>query len=295
MFNEYAVDPDVCSSKESCLHLINSFSQSAGRLINKTPNDWHRKAINALRLSDLGPVLRKSYKSRLNKIVKEVLLSDGVGKDFDREKDWLSQLVETDRFLEFTATISLRDRPGIGSHHTLEDLMVSHSPLWEVPNEKIVLRNARDIVDALEPLLKVSKEIVIVEPHFKPYQRFWNTIRELISRREAYNFSQGVNKIIINCLSVSNNFQQWCEGELEGKIPPGFELEVRLWGNEDMHDRWLLTDVGGLRLGTGFDEGGEGRIQDVEISRISNESRIINHRKYCKEKALHCFVVGKAF
>tara|TARA_B100001250_G_C19810964_1_gene795659 strand:- start:107 stop:1024 length:918 start_codon:yes stop_codon:yes gene_type:complete len=302
MFREYAVDPNVCSRNETCLHFFSSFSQSAGRLINKVPGDWERKAIYALNKASFledAPVDKARYKNKVKKIAKEVLLDDGSGIRFNEEEDWLSKIQRSERLNEFAAVIGLSNDQDIRNLHSFEDLILNHPELWEVPNEEIVSRNAADIVDVLEPLLKVSKEIVIVDPYFRADRRFIQTTREIISRREVYNFSRGIKNIRINCEppTVGENFegfQHWLTTEFQQYLPQGFEMEIKLWREKYLHDRWLLTNIGGLRIPIGFDEGKWDDDREAEISRLSNDARKkwLSRVSGSQEKPLHRFTIS---
>jgi hypothetical protein len=63
--------------------------------------------------------------------------------------------------------------------------------------------------------------------------------------------------------------EQECRTHLAQLLPPGFKLNVRRWRHmnrgERMHPRYILTDVGGLRIEKGLDEGTPGETTDVSL------------------------------
>ena len=74
-------------------------------------------------------------------------------------------------------------------------------------------------------------------------------------------------------------FQQDCQDELPDIIPRGFKLTVRRWKErprgERLHNRYILTDIGGVLFGYGLDEG----TGTDDISRLSREI----YRKRCND------------
>jgi hypothetical protein len=64
-------------------------------------------------------------------------------------------------------------------------------------------------------------------------------------------------------------FQQESEQFLPGLVPRGQNLLVRRWKNrslgEKLHNRYVLTDIGGVQFGVGLDEGDVGTTDDVTL------------------------------
>jgi hypothetical protein len=64
-----------------------------------------------------------------------------------------------------------------------------------------------------------------------------------------------------------NFFRGECENYLPHIVPTGLTLTVRRWKNrvagERLHNRYVLTDIGGVQFGVGLDEGDPGTTDDV--------------------------------
>ena len=64
-------------------------------------------------------------------------------------------------------------------------------------------------------------------------------------------------------------FRRECEKHLPAVVPAGVELVVRRWRNRDggdrLHNRYILTDIGGVQFGVGLDEGDPGTTDDVTL------------------------------
>ena len=52
-------------------------------------------------------------------------------------------------------------------------------------------------------------------------------------------------------------------------IPQGLKVIFRQWqekpGGEKLHNRYILTDIGGVDFGTGLDEGDAGQTDDIKL------------------------------
>ena len=62
-------------------------------------------------------------------------------------------------------------------------------------------------------------------------------------------------------------FRKECKDKLPSIIPEGLTLTVYRWkkrdGGERLHNRYILTDIGGVFFGIGLDEGNLGETDDV--------------------------------
>lgn len=50
------------------------------------------------------------------------------------------------------------------------------------------------------------------------------------------------------------DFTTLCHGHLPDIIPNGVRLRVVRWRSEELHNRYVLTDVGGVSFGQGLDQ-----------------------------------------
>ena len=69
-------------------------------------------------------------------------------------------------------------------------------------------------------------------------------------------------------------FRKECENKLPSIIPEDLTLTVYRWkereGGEKLHNRYILTDIGGVQFGHGLDEGDLGTTDDV--SRLGDDT-----------------------
>ena len=79
-------------------------------------------------------------------------------------------------------------------------------------------------------------------------------------------------------------FLSECEKRLPRCVPKDVRLSIRVVsqriGGEQLHNRYTLTDVGGLIFGAGLDEGATGEIDDVALMDLPQyELRWSQHAK----------------
>ena len=71
--------------------------------------------------------------------------------------------------------------------------------------------------------------------------------------------------------------QQELEAKVKPWLPEGMIICCSQWPEKLMHDRFILTDVGGVFFGHGLDEHADGRLEDVLVS-------VLDHQSYRKER-----------
>ena len=67
--------------------------------------------------------------------------------------------------------------------------------------------------------------------------------------------------------------QSSLDAQLLRHIPVGLVIDARMWPESMMHDRFVITDVGGLSFGVGLDESEGTSVSEVEVSLITDERR----------------------
>ena len=115
----------------------------------------------------------------------------------------------------------------------------------------------------LTPMLRCATRILFIDPHFSASQDrgFLNPLCEFL--RIICDGSRQVNlEYHTGDAQEWNHFRRECKRHLPSIIPKGFTLTVRRWkeraGGERLHNRYILTDIGGVAFSHGLDEGPAG-------------------------------------
>lgn len=175
-------------------------------------------------------------------------------------------------------------------------------PPWRPPHD-VVRREPDALADALAPLLSFARVVRVVEPHFDPSKAKWrNTVALLVERavrrREPLEWP---TVEIHTCVSRGRGMrpvegqtraEQEAKAEevlsalnrLMPQLPAGLEVAVFCWaervGAPEFHDRFLLTDFGGLHLGKGLDADEEARGTDETITLLPREMYWTHLKRY---------------
>ena len=140
-------------------------------------------------------------------------------------------------------------------------LKIPPPPNWLAPLETPVLRTATSMATRLEPMLRCATRILFIDPHFSASElRFRNPLEEFLKI-----ICDGSRKVTLEYHTMHNDqkpawnlFLRNCQTKLPRLIPRGFTLTVRRWEErdvgEELHDRYILTNIGGVAIPRGLDE-----------------------------------------
>ena len=125
---------------------------------------------------------------------------------------------------------------------------------------------------AVSALLSNCSEAIFVDPHFNPdklkYRRpFEHFFQALLHNRKG-TLPRRVEVHASDKLG-SSFFNDGCHEKMPRIIPLGLKVIFKQWqerpGGEKLHNRYILTDIGGVDFGTGLDEGDAGQTDDIKL------------------------------
>jgi hypothetical protein len=271
MLFEYAVEPGVVGSGwQHCRYLMEKFGFDRGRLISQFPKPWLRMVYDAS--AHLPPIERARIAEILNRSKPSIVK---FGRQYDTNSDWLGNAITEQAREPFKAIIAEQNPRSLPFIIRAEDvdegqaLMIApHN--WEVP------RIGASLARAMSPLLRTAQTIRFVDRFFKfDDPRYKDTLREALSIiascgrtdiRCEIHFADHPRCPPIQEIEI--HVGQW----LKHIIPAGMSVVLFDWkersGGEDFHDRFLLTDKGGMTIGAGFSA--EGAHQSAQIGLLAS-------------------------
>jgi len=245
MYKEVAIDPRCMADMEYYNLVKQHFGYDKGRYISAEVKVWTKEAMEYVKKSDLSDVKLQSVKNYLNKIGRSkgsnefLLTKDRKGSVATCWNDWVDKQ-KTIRV--FSCIISKAE--GVDKIN-IDDINEGCS-LWDIPASTSIKKNPHDIISVLQPLIKLSQELVLIDPFFtlsrnpvleELFKEIQNTF--LTSLRIVTSIDSTDVKRIYNSeyekLNTKKIAFQWI------KVPEKF-----------FHDRYFISNVGALGAGQGF-------------------------------------------
>lgn len=266
MIHEFALEPTLLNSWERFRYLTEKFGVSQGRLISRYPKRWKAMVYDAL--GACSEMEKKRIEERL------VWLDDRMmtrSHEWQAGRDWLSNAEDEHAKRPFHAIVAGAN-PRAKPEVLIADQLDQNTPAWTVRREIVVARQAADLANALSPLLCLAREIVFIDPYFDPYKpRARATLREFLVRARTRGNGIQIQRVEFHTAFREGiaEFDAECQRQLPQRIPAGISLRiVRLReraGGEGLHNRYILTDRGGVRLAWGLDEGVAAQTDDLSL------------------------------
>jgi hypothetical protein len=273
MLFEYAVEPEaIGSSWQNFRYLIEKFGFDRGRLISQFPKSWFRMVYEAS--ASLKEVERKRLVESLNRAKHAKFIRSG--RPYDPNGTWIQNAIAQHGVNPFHAIIASANPEGLASILVADDTDETN-PLMDAPTTWEVERVGATLARAMGPLLRSAKEILFIDRYFDiSEKRYLETLKACLDVLHA-NGSKGVCCEIHygdhdsrpDAAYIEKHAPKW----LAEILPDGMSIALFAWkeksGGEDFHARYLLTDVGGLTVDSGFSA--DGGHQKVPLGLLGSE------------------------
>lgn len=274
MVHEYALEPELVATwgnRPDYRYFIEQFGLGQPRIVSRYPKPWKRLVWEAFRSDD------DFERTRMTELLAR--LSERMVQRrkyvWEPAHTWLENAhKEHDRF-PFHAVLARANSTNHPSTLVAEGLGEA-TPLWATPRGMTIARTAGDMAAAVATMLRIAEIIIFVDPYFRPGR--------IESRRPLEKFLRAVvnarplevpARIEVHTSLVEDRsgtrefFEDQCRRNLPRYLPEGVRLVLlRLRerpGGERLHNRYILTDLGGLVFGAGLDDGADGETDDVTL------------------------------
>jgi hypothetical protein len=263
MFFEYAIEPAVIADAASARFFLDSCRPWKGRFVASYPKSWPEMVLQ--RATD---VERKAIEVRL-------LAAKNAGtflrgrRRYEEKETWLWNAEAEHVRSAFRAIIAAEDH---GLPHILEASKVDDSHgLWRVDGGRLIDRDHAKLVDAIRLLLLVSSHVAIIDPHFRADQPHKTGPLAAICR----GLRTPSVPIEVHWSDEPDSMPSYAqcmrhaERALPDLLPDGVNLSLKCWhgrpGSARIHNRYLLTDVAGVKFGDSIEQGAAGHQDHVSI------------------------------
>jgi hypothetical protein len=263
MLSEYAVEPAAIGSDwRTFKDLIDRFGADKGRLISRLPTKWEKKVIQAAKEAGVPDVRMSSIVERLRESKHKVV---DFNRIYDYEVDWINNALREHAARPFKAIICDAGKATCAEAIHPDDCSDGHA-LFGAVRSCNVRRTADEIADALNTFAAVSTEVDIVDPYFDLRPAEGNYLAPLVSLLDRLGVGPWPPKVIrVHFRDHGSRPPPELVArdgavQIKGRLPPGYCLELYAWseirGGEDFHDRFVLTELGGIMIGAGLSADG---------------------------------------
>ena len=163
--------------------------------------------------------------------------------------------------------------------------IVDH-PSWKHAGAKCIARDAKALADAVAPLLRCCAQVVFVDPYFSCLKRTHldSFLGFVVALRSRVGLAYPGRIEVVTALAGYNpptwrDFKGACEDKILPHLPAGWRVRFVVVNDigsrgEKLHNRYILTDLGGIVFGVGLDSGSAKEADDLSVmSREQYEKR----------------------
>jgi hypothetical protein len=250
MVYEYALEPELIATWgkiDAYRYFIDKFGLGQPRLASAYPS---RRAYRRLKRQVLDKVVDDFELKRLTElfeiIMEKMLRRDNV--NYNKELPWIENAKKEDHERPFQLILARDCLPG---HNHVK---------WNVKPQCRPYRTGKELAKSVEAMLKNCCEALFIDPYFNPERRDFKksfaafmegllsnryipipSIVEIHSSNKVTNFAFMKSKILMSKIIPDNlivKFYQWKEKD----------------SGEQLKDRYILTDIGGVVFAAGLDK-----------------------------------------
>ena len=285
MLFEYAVEPELAATwvePRTGRYFIDSFGIGSPRLMSRFPKRWRRRVWDAWQAMEKTNGRDVDRRRRRMETLIQHLSSAMVQRRravWDAEGSWMENALGQE--VPFHAILA-RHNPTGDPRVLVADELDESTAGWVAPHGRAVARRAETIADAVGGMLRIATDIIFVDPYFAPGRR--DFVRVIAACVRAGCKGRAVGPATVRIFSSDREangtheyFWAECRECLPREFPAGREVVIRRLGEraggEKLHNRYILTELGGVSLGVGLDESREAGATDDRNLLASNQYR----------------------
>jgi len=266
MIYEYALEPILLNNWKDFRYFTEKFGVPNCRLISRYPKRWKKMVYDNLKTC--GEIERKRIEENLRLIDERMLKRQ---HEWDNHQDWLSN-AEGEHICRPFRAILAKTNPNHLDFVLEGDNIDETHPLWNVCTSRIVQRDAIGMAACVAPLLRISKDILFIDPHFGPENlRHRRPFEAFLAAAVQGRPGVPLMKVEVHLgdNAPSDFFKETCKQRLPQIIPKEIKVRFIRWhgreGGERFHNRYILTERGGVSFGVGLDDGPPGETDEIKF------------------------------
>lgn len=303
MIREFALEPRLVGTwtEDQARYYRSQFSMGGGRVVSRWPAQWRNDVLRAFDESENAGSTRrrKQLNLFLRRLKRRMIDRPDSERTSERTAGWLASALREHERCPFRAILAVSNPRGHSDvllHHDIDD-----HPLWQVTRGIVVDRRAEAMADAIASTLRLSKRIVLVDPYFRPKRSENLEVLESFCERMSRGRPGLPPEQLTILTDFSRNrgtheyFRDACKQKLPRRVPDGLRVVVRRLerkeGHDEMHNRYVLTELCGIQFGVGLATGGPGATDDTTL--LSERQYRHRWKQYAQEPPSDFDLVGR--
>lgn len=273
MIYEFAIEPDLVATwghPSEYRFFVDKFGLGTARIMSEFPKlkNWRRQL---LRVATGAGDLELERITALIYILSEKMISRQ-NVQYDGSISWLKNAERENNRKKFHAILAASNPRNHADVLNGKNLGVNSENRWDLNSEKIIERKADKMAEAVLSMLSNCTMAIFIDPHFGPENaRHRRTIKEFMQVLAQNRNNLPLNRVEIHTQekSAEDFFKNECEDKMPKCIPTGVKVRFVRWKQKDsgekLHNRFILTDIGGVKFGVGLDDGRSGETDEVSL------------------------------
>jgi len=277
MVYEYALEPELVATwtdRRDFRYFIERFGLGQGRVVSRYPKRWAALVWEAF--GGTGDLDRKRLEELLAHFKERMVRRTDIR--WEPDLAWLANAEREHERRPFHAILA-RTNPRRSEYVLIgEEVDELSTPLWSVDRAPPA-REAYEMANALAPLLRCSSVVIFVDPYIgQGRSDHRRTIEAFLDRTMRGRPGPRPDRVEIHTAAETCGSDDFIRARFRGCVPDGLHVVVRRLeqrqSGEKLHNRYVLTDLGGVLFGIGLDQGAAGETEDITLlNRIQYELR----------------------
>ena len=266
MIGEYALEPEMVATwgdRANHRYFIREFGSGQGRLVSRYPKKWAKKVWNSF--TGGSDMERKRLEELLTRLQETMIKrKDSV---WDEDITWLDNALQEHARQPFRAVLGRNDSASRPEILCEDDLAVFPCLGWDTPHSITIKRKAPEMVAAVRQMLACCRWVKFIDPHLSPGRSdYRSSLRAFFNVLAAERLVGPVESIEIHT-GLYQGTEDFLQDSFQKIIPNGLKIKVYQWlehpGGQKLHNRYILTDLGGVSFHHGLDTGSDGETDDL--------------------------------
>lgn len=266
MIYEYAIEPELAvawaKSQKDFESYYEKFGLGQSKIMSEFPKfkNWRKQFRQAA--AGVQDFELQRITALFSLLVERRVLRDGF--KYDGTISWLENAETENNRCPFQAILSSENPRK--HERVLSPGFIKSSILWKTEEQDFCPRLSNNMAQLVLPILSNCSKLYLIDPHFGPENpRHRRPIEAFLKCMANNRFGKPLPdriEIHISDKAAFEFFKDTCQEKLPDLIPSGYRVKLKRWiarpGGEKFHQRFILTDIGGVEVDPGLDDGNKG-------------------------------------